>query len=111
MGLIPSQDRMSYVKIIFVRVFFVIDKLGIVTNKISMTEIEELFELVDRYADAKGLTESSVSVQIFNDGKRMRVLRAGGDIGVRRMRRAVQLLSKVWPADLPWPKAVKRPPL
>ena len=76
-----------------------------------MTEIEELFELVDRYAAAKGLAEASVSIEIFNDGKRMRTLKAGGDIGVRRMRRAVQLLSRKWPADLPWPKAVKRPPL
>jgi len=75
-----------------------------------MVDIEQFFDLVNRYAKAKDISEATVSIQLFNDGKRMRVLRGGGDVGVRKVERAVRQLSDNWPeGKVAWPREVRRP--
>ena len=46
---------------------------------------------------------------MFNDGKRIGLLRKGGDIGSRSLVIAFQWLSDHWPAGAVWPDDVPRP--
>jgi hypothetical protein len=46
---------------------------------------------------------------LFNDGKRIGLLRRGGDIGSRRLQEALQWLSDHWPAGAEWPSDIPRP--
>jgi len=74
-----------------------------------MASMDQFFRLVERFAEAKGITESTASVHLFNDGKRLRLLREGGDLGVRKMEDAIQYLSDHWPEGTGWPREIKRP--
>ncbi|PPQ34761.1 hypothetical protein CH337_20785 [Rhodoblastus acidophilus] len=74
-----------------------------------MSAIEHLLHVVDRYGDALGLSDATVSTRVFNDGKRVATLRRGGDIGVRSFENALTWFSDHWPADASWPADVPRP--
>ncbi len=74
-----------------------------------MYSIERLLHLIDAYAAAARLSPSTVSTKIFNDGKRVALIRAGGDIGTRQLARAIQWLSEHWPEGAIWPEGFDRP--
>jgi len=74
-----------------------------------MVNIEQFFQLVERYAAVKGLSESTVSLRLFNDGQRLKIMRDGGDLGLRKTAAAVQQMSDDWPEGVAWPKGIKRP--
>jgi len=76
---------------------------------LGMVNIDQFLELVDLYAEKAGLAQSTVSTRLFNDGKRLDMLRDGRDVGIRKVEEAVQFLSDNWPAGVAWPKAVARP--
>ncbi|KAB7782133.1 hypothetical protein [Methylorubrum populi] len=50
-----------------------------------------------------------MSTMMFNDGKRIGLLRKGGDIGSRSLVVAFQWLSDRWPEGAVWPDDVPRP--
>jgi hypothetical protein len=75
-----------------------------------MTDIDTFLAIVDAYCEATRLAEATVSDRVMNDGKRIKAIRAGRDIGVRRMREAVRWFSDNWPAEQPWPSQIERPP-
>lgn len=74
-----------------------------------MVTIEHFFQLVERFAEGKGLSESTVSLRLFNDGQRLKLLREGGDLGVRKVDTAIQFMSDNWPEGVAWPRHIKRP--
>ena len=74
-----------------------------------MNDVEQLLAALDAFAAATGRAEATVSVRFLGRSSRIRELRAGGDIGVLRFRRAMRDLSAAWPADAPWPAGVLRP--
>lgn len=76
-----------------------------------MNDIDSLLALVDAYCAGTRLAEATVSTRVMHDGKRIELIRAGRDIGVRRCREAIQWFSQNWPIDLQWPDRVVRPSL
>lgn len=74
-----------------------------------MSIVGSLFSVVEGFCRAEGVPESTVSWRVFNDGKRLAQVRAGADIGVRRLERAMQWLSDNWPDGAEWPETVARP--
>ena len=74
-----------------------------------MAEISDLLKLIDGYCTAVGNAESTVSTRFFGAGHRVRQLRDGSDMGVRRIARAIEQFSREWPADAEWPADVPRP--
>jgi hypothetical protein len=74
-----------------------------------MTDIASFLTVVDRYVEATGLAEATVSARVLNAGHRIFQIRAGSDIGVRRLSEALQWLSDNWPVNAVWPDHVERP--
>jgi hypothetical protein len=74
-----------------------------------MTDINQFLQLVDAYSQATGLAQSTISTRLFNDGKRLEMLRDGRDVGIRKVTEAVQLMSDSWPPESVWPLGVPRP--
>jgi hypothetical protein len=74
-----------------------------------MTSIDSLMTLVESFCAATGLAEATVSTRLLKDGKRLEAIRAGKDIGTRRLGEAIQWFSDNWPEDLMWPAHIQRP--
>lgn len=76
-----------------------------------MCSIEQFFELVDKYRAAVGISEATLSLRLFNDGKRIKLIRENeaSDIGIKKIAAAVKQLSDTWPGDVSWPRHIKRP--
>lgn len=75
-----------------------------------MNDISHLLAVADAYRNATGLKETTVSTNVFNDGKKLTALREGeADIGVKRLQTALCWFSAHWPDDAEWPKFVMRP--
>jgi hypothetical protein len=74
-----------------------------------MMSIAALLELARSYAAHESVKLTTVSSRVFNDGKKLSALEAGGDLHSRRLHDAMQWLSANWPADLDWPAEIPRP--
>lgn len=74
-----------------------------------MTLVSQLLIVTDAYRRARGLSQSRVATLLFNDGKKLALLRAGGDLVTGSYERALAWLSENWPDDTPWPADVRRP--
>lgn len=83
----------------------------------AMTTLRDKLMLLARaYADAvgtKGRTGgqalSGISTKIFNDGKALDRIAAGGDLVTGNYERALQWFSDNWPEGTEWPEHVSRP--
>lgn len=74
-----------------------------------MLSIETLLVLAAAFADHRNLSESRVSTLVFGDGTRLKHLRQGGEMGSRRVDRAISWFSLHWPANAEWPRSIQRP--
>lgn len=74
-----------------------------------MNNIDAFLVLVDSYGASAGVAEATVSSRLFNDGKRIASIRRGSDVGVRRLRVALEWLSDHWPEGAAWPCDIPRP--
>jgi hypothetical protein len=74
-----------------------------------MSAIDDLLTLSAAYQAATGVQDSTLSSRMFNDGKKLAAMKAGGDINVTRYERALQWLSDNWPDKATWPHAIERP--
>lgn len=74
-----------------------------------MTLVEQLLAVTDAFGRARSLRPSRVSVLLFNDGKRLPAIRAGGDLRTAGFERAMAWLSANWPEGAEWPPEVPRP--
>lgn len=70
--------------------------------------MQALFLLVETYCAHAGIAEATLSSQLFSDGKRLKALRGGADMGVRRMDKAIDWLNENWPDGCAWPENVAR---
>jgi hypothetical protein len=77
---------------------------------------DQLLHLATTYATATnaksragGVSLSSVSTKIFNDGKTLARLTDGGDVTTGNFERALIWFSDNWPAGCKWPKKIARP--
>jgi hypothetical protein len=69
-----------------------------------MIEIEHLLAAADAYKKATGVaSDTTVSHRVFGDSKKLRALRAGGDITVTRFNGAMAWFRDNWPegTDMP----------
>ena len=76
-----------------------------------MSAIDHLLKLADRYRQLTGLGQSALSWRVFGDTKKLKALRDGADIQVKRLEKAMQWFSDNWPAQADWPEGVVRPPV
>lgn len=74
-----------------------------------MSAIEDLLTLSRVYMQAEGVSTTTLSHRMFNDGKKLTAIGAGSDIQVKRYERAIQWLSDNWPEKAEWPLDVVRP--
>ncbi|HEV2557386.1 MAG TPA: hypothetical protein VGU45_02045 [Microvirga sp.] len=76
-----------------------------------MLTVDHLLMLVTPFCRARRISEARLSTLLFNDGKRIDLLRRGGDITSRRLVSAFHWFSNNWPAEAQWPTQVPRPVL
>jgi len=74
-----------------------------------MSAIHHLLLVAAAYAAARSLSESRVSKLVFGDGTRLKHLRGGGDMGARRLEKAMEWFSSNWPDAAAWPADIPRP--
>lgn len=74
-----------------------------------MKIIDTLLLVSDAFCASTGIAEATLSSRVFNDGKRLAAVRAGKDIGARRVERAMRWFSENWPEGADWPLLVPRP--
>lgn len=71
--------------------------------------VANFIKVLEAFCAATGLREATVSTKVFNDGGRIDMIRAGGDIGANKLDKAMTWLATNWPADAVWPEDVERP--
>ena len=76
-----------------------------------MNDVASLLRVIDRFAEHTHLAEATISTRFFSRGTRIAELRAGGDMGARTIRRALEKFIENWPAGVDWPSDVGRPSL
>jgi hypothetical protein len=74
-----------------------------------MNDIQRLIVVLDAYSALTGQAEATVSTKFLGNGNRIREIRAGGDMGARRIARALAAFSAQWPIGGDWPEGVERP--
>jgi hypothetical protein len=71
--------------------------------------IASIISVATAYCEANRLSLARVSTVVFNDGKALTRLAAGGDLTTRSFERAMAWFSANWPEGLAWPDGVERP--
>ncbi len=74
-----------------------------------MNDIRRLLLVFDAYAALTGQAEATISTRFLGNGNRIGEIRAGGDMGSRRIARALAAFSAAWPVGADWPDGVERP--
>jgi hypothetical protein len=74
-----------------------------------MNDIRKLILVFDAFAALTGQAEATVSTKFLGNGNRIREIRDGGDMGSRRIARALAQFSAHWPVGAAWPEGVERP--
>lgn len=60
-----------------------------------MPDLDAFLRRCETFAEQRRWRRSTLSTRLFNDGGRLDQLVAGGDVGVRRLARAVDDLTKL----------------
>lgn len=68
-----------------------------------------LLDLARAYAQGAGVEMTTVSSRVFDDGKKLSAIEAGGDILSGRLSRAVHWFADNWPERAVWPSHIGRP--
>lgn len=87
----------------------VVDDKTYLSHSWRMDTIADLLRIVDAFAATRKVSDARASTLIFGDGTRIKHLRNGGDMGVRRIQRALFWLSDNWPNGADWPADIVRP--
>ena len=74
-----------------------------------MTLREQLLMTADAYCVGSGMSRSRLSTILLSGGRRLDMIRLGGDIGTTRFESAMEWLSSNWPPETEWPVGVHRP--
>lgn len=62
-----------------------------------------------RYAEATGISLSTLSTRLLNGGMQLKRIADGGDLNTRKFEQAMSWLSENWPDGANWPDDVPRP--
>ena len=73
------------------------------------TPISQLLDLSNVYCAATERTRAAVSKRVFNDGKVLDKLLAGGDLTTTRHQMALRWFAENWPDGASWPVDIERP--
>lgn len=65
------------------------------TSQCEPMDLHHFLERAGRYCQARGISESRLGTLLFNDGAKFASLRAGRDVGVRRLQRAAERLTEM----------------
>jgi hypothetical protein len=71
--------------------------------------VSKFITVLEAFCLATGTPESTVSWRVFNDSGRIDDIRAGRDVGARKLDRAMQHFADHWPPEAVWPDQVERP--
>ena len=74
-----------------------------------MMNITHLLKLAEEYMRAAAVSETTLSSRLFDDGKKLRLLREGKDLTTARFNGALEWFSANWPSGATWPDDVQRP--
>lgn len=76
-----------------------------------MIDFTDMFKLFDAYCDAAGVTQVTLSMRLYNEGKKIASLRERRERGltVERYNHTFRWLSKNWPLGAEWPAGIPRP--
>jgi hypothetical protein len=74
-----------------------------------MNDLRKLILVFDAYVALTGQADATISTRFLGNGNRIREIRAGGDMGSRRIARALSAFSAAWPVGADWPQGVERP--
>lgn len=74
-----------------------------------MNDLAHILLLSDRFLEATGIKEVTLSHRIFGDSKKLTALREGADITVSRFNACLEWFSANWPDNAEWPSDVFRP--
>ena len=74
-----------------------------------MSATHPLLAVIDAYAAATGLPDTTIGSRVFNHSGKVKLLREGRDITVSRMAAALLWFSEHWPENAWWPVTVARP--
>lgn len=74
-----------------------------------MSNIDSLLSVAAAYGAALDIGLPQVSWRALGDSKKLTAIKAGKDIQVRRLERAMQWFSDNWPANAEWPANAVRP--
>ena len=89
---------------------YIATEFGFITDMDSVDiPASPLLRVVSAFAAVTGKSDSTISSRLFDDGKKIAALRAGGDITLGRYHAALRWLSDNWPDDAEWPVDVPRP--
>ncbi len=75
----------------------------------DMTLIEQFLRVADAYAAPESMSDAKLSMTLFNDWKRIGLLRGGRDQSTKSHEKRVQFMSDTWPDGAKWPEDVPRP--
>lgn len=70
---------------------------------------DQILTVARTYCDARGLSPSRVSTLVFNDGKKIGAIEAGGDLLTDKFEQAMVWFSDHWPDKATWPADIARP--
>ena len=65
------------------------------TSQCVLMDLHHFLDRASRYCAARGISESRLGTLLFNDGNKFAALRAGRDVGVRRLERAAEELARL----------------
>lgn len=73
-------------------------------------DVAQVLRLASFYASTKGLSLSTISLRIANQGSLFtRLAKGKSDLTIGRRDRILRKFSDNWPADLAWPDDIPRP--
>lgn len=68
-----------------------------------------IIELADTYVRTRGISIARLSTILFNDGKKLELLREGSDLYTETYKSALQWFADHWPEGATWPEGIVRP--
>ena len=74
-----------------------------------MLDKSHLLALADEYQRVTEVSDTTLSSRIFDDGKKLPLLRGDGDLSTKRFNSTLQWFSDNWPDAAVWPRHVQRP--
>ena len=70
---------------------------------------EDLLAVIDAFLAASPIQEKTLSGRMFDDQKKIALMRSGSEITLTRANKALIWMSQNWPDGALWPEDIERP--